>query len=243
MNIKGWQAVIFAATFFTMVSRHSALAGWAMSKQKVHSNLGFSTTVIGSFDTVFLFFYALGNFVCGSLGDRYSARIVVPIGLTVAAACYGAVFHNQIALLGLADVSSIGIFYLLFAICGFSQAGVWPGGVAVISNWFSPSKRGVVMGFWAPSAAVGNIVGEQVAGLYFDVFDFKWEMCMFTTACLMLVSAGLFAMLVSQRPHESLLETEERGTLQTAKVVSETLDANGLKKRSISFWKAWLIPG
>lgn len=65
-----------------------------MSKLYVHQDLGFSTTVIGSFDTVFLFFYALGNFVSGNLGDRFSARVVVPIGVVVAASCYGAVIST-----------------------------------------------------------------------------------------------------------------------------------------------------
>jgi sugar phosphate permease len=87
MNIRGWQAVIFATTYFAMVARHSTLSGWSMSKEDVHEDLGFSTTVIGTFDTVILLFYAIGNFVNGHLGDNYPARVIVPIGVCVSAAC------------------------------------------------------------------------------------------------------------------------------------------------------------
>lgn len=113
----------------------------------------------------------------------------------------------------------------------------------MISNWFSVQKRGLVMGLWAPSAAVGNIVGQQIAGLYFDVLDFSWEQCLLTYASLMLVSAALFAILVTQRPNQSLLAKDERGKDHTAKGIAEFIEGKSPRKSSISFWKAWLIPG
>lgn len=203
--------MIFGLTFFAMVSRHSALSGWSMSKEQASDELGFSTTEIGAFDTVFLFFYALGNFVSGHLADHYPVRVVVPIGITVAAFCYAGVTLTQLAFLGLTGVNSFAGFVCLWAVSGFAQAGVWPGGIAVVSNWFPAKVRGTVMGLWAPSSAVGNIIGEQIASLYFEGIGLKWEHATLTFAFLMLLSAGLFAAFISQKPPDHLLPQEERG--------------------------------
>jgi sugar phosphate permease len=182
-----------------------------MSKEQVRDELGFSTTAIGAFDTVYLFFYALGNFVSGHLGDIYPVRVVVPVGMAVAAVCYAGVTPTQLAFLGLSGANSFAGFVCLWAVLGFAQAGVWPGGIAVVSNWFPAKVRGTVMGLWAPSSAVGNIIGEQIASLYFDGIGLKWEHATLTYACLMLLSAGLFAAFISQKPPDHLLPQDVRG--------------------------------
>lgn len=79
-----------------------------------------------------------------------------------------------------------------------------------MSNWFSARKRGAVMGLWSTSNALGNIVGQQIAGLYFDVFSLRWEQCLFTYAAMMLASAALFASLITKKPDEGLLARDER---------------------------------
>lgn len=83
--------VVFTVSFMAMVARHACLTSWSMIKQDVGDELDISVTILGAFETTYLFFYAIGNFICGSLGDRFPLRVVVPCGIFLAAAAYGGV--------------------------------------------------------------------------------------------------------------------------------------------------------
>mmetsp|Transcript_25771 Transcript_25771/g.45390 ORF Transcript_25771/g.45390 Transcript_25771/m.45390 type:complete len:344 (-) Transcript_25771:1372-2403(-) len=134
---------------------------------------------------------------------------------------------------------------LCFAITGLTQASVWPGGVAVISNWFAKESRGKVMGFWSSNAMVGNIVGQQVAGMLL-LLAFKWELVMLSTCGLLGVSAVLFAVLVRDKPPKTIIALSEGSSssrdFKVDAVSTEDGEAEGTKN-GISFWRAWCLPG
>lgn len=88
---KKWQAGMFAITFTSMVTRHACLSAWAISKTNVHRDEGFSKSELGFFDTSFLFFYAIGNFISGSLGDKFPIKYVTAVGMMIATGAYLAV--------------------------------------------------------------------------------------------------------------------------------------------------------
>lgn len=82
---------MFAVTFGAMVTRHACLSSWSISKTDVHEQQGFSKQELGYFDTSFLFFYAIGNFIAGVLGDKYPLRCVTPAGMLISTGAYLAV--------------------------------------------------------------------------------------------------------------------------------------------------------
>jgi MFS family permease len=67
------------------------------------------------------------------------------------------------------------------------------------------------MGIWITSGSIGNVLGQQIAGLYYGPLGLNWEDCLMTCAFLMILSALLFALFITQEPKESLLVRDERG--------------------------------
>lgn len=59
-----------------------------MSKSYVKADLGFTSAVFGTFDSVYLVFYSLGNFISGSLADHFPIRYVVSFGTFIAVCSY-----------------------------------------------------------------------------------------------------------------------------------------------------------
>lgn len=240
-QLKKRQACMFAVTFAAMVARHACLAAWSFSKAKIHEDEGFTKPELGYFDTSFLLFYALGNFISGSLGDNFPLRFVTSGGMLLAALAYLGVIATQIVFLGFSQQPIFLLYALCFAITGFSQASVWPGGVAVISNWFPKESRGKVMGFWSSNSMVGNIVGQQIAGLML-LFNFRWEVVMLVNCGLLCTTALAFAIFVRDKPSKMVLSLKDPPMLRTEAANTEEGETEAVKQ-GISFWNAWLLPG
>jgi sugar phosphate permease len=237
---------MFAVTFCAMVTRHACLSAWSISKTNVHEQEGFSKPELGYFDTSFLLFYAIGNFIAGVLGDNYPLRYVTSAGMLIATGAYLAVSPTQLVLLGYEGTSSFPAFIVFWAICGFCQSAVWPGGVAVISNWFPKQTRGRVMGFWSSNSSVGEVLGQQIGGLMLGVIGLSWEAVMLVTSLLMGGTALLFVVVVRDKPSKDLQEDYDQEysyrdilTGPPNYAVADSIHT----KRGISFWKAWLLPG
>lgn len=81
---KNSLAKTFSLTYSSMIVRRSALEIWSLSKSNIEISLGFSSTVLGIFDTVYLLSYALGEYINGMLCDRVGETLVVSLGLLTA---------------------------------------------------------------------------------------------------------------------------------------------------------------
>ncbi|XP_040294790.1 sugar phosphate exchanger 3 [Bufo bufo] len=134
-----------------------------------------ATIFLGLLDTIFLFSYAVGLFISGTIGDRLNMRYVLTFGMCLSAVTmfvFGTVtewlhFYNK-------------IFYcLIWVINGLLQSTGWPCVVAVMGNWFGKSGRGVVFGLWSACASVGNILGAFLAS---SVLRYGYEYAFLVTA-------------------------------------------------------------
>jgi sugar phosphate permease len=113
-----------------------------------------------------------------------------------------------------------------------------------MGNWFNKETRGSVMGIFSASSSFGDILGQQTGAFFAQFSNVEWEYIMITTTCYVLISAFLF-LLVEEKPNESLLPQSNTIPLEpTIPDTEATLDAEKpKKKKGISFWKAWLLPG
>jgi sugar phosphate permease len=222
---------MFAVTFLAMITRHACLSAWAISKTNVHDEEGFSKPELGYFDTSFLFFYAIGNFISGVLDDNFPLRYVTP---------------TQIIFFGYGGAPNFAAFMVFWAISGIAQSAVLPGGVAVISNWYPKRTRGQVMGWWSSNSSVGDIVGQQIGGLMLGVMGLNWKAVMLVTSSLLGASAILFAFVVRDKPSKDLIEQDQADFSyrdMQEEEVTHTPEVPETQKKGISFWKAWLLPG
>lgn len=109
-----------------------------------------------------------GMFYSGHLADSLDLRKFLFVGcmLTGLVTCaYGCAFFL--------DVHTVQYFYAVQALAGLAQSTAYPAVVAVVANWFGPSKRGLIMGAWAAHMTVGNVLGS-VLGAWLLQFGWGW---------------------------------------------------------------------
>jgi len=203
----------------------------------VNSTLGFSTAWLGSFDSAYLFCYALGNYISGMIGDNFLIRFAVPTGMALAALNY-----VVMAILCFAEVEAEGAFIVLWGFQGLFQSIVWPGTVSIMANWFSKKRRGSIMGFWCSNASVGDICGTY-GSLVLLVIGVQWQFVIVMNLIFILVVAGLFLAFVRDSPSKIPGVTNEEISLLDLYNFKEEEEPDKVRKQGISFWKAWLLPG
>lgn len=71
-----------------------------------------------------------------------------------------------------------------------------------MSNWFPRKFRGFLIGLWATSPNVGNIIGVQLAALLLRGFDNRWYWLMLTISVLFLSFAVLIYSLLLPEPEK-----------------------------------------
>lgn len=113
------------------------------------SSLGLSETQTGAILSAFFFSYALGQVPAGWLSDRFGARSMLPMYITV--------WSLGTALTGLAN----GFAMLMAArlLFGIAQAGCYPTAGSLIKRWTALPSRGRASSI----VAVGGRVGGAVA--------------------------------------------------------------------------------
>ncbi|CAK4927842.1 unnamed protein product [Aphanomyces euteiches] len=93
-------------------------------------------------------------------------------------------------------------------------------------NWFEKRERGAVMGLWSANASAGNILGTAVVALMYIAIPDK-------------TIAWKVAMTVPE-PHQRKYVGFSDGD---GVDMNTLLESNQSKRKGISFWHAWLIPG
>ena len=235
--LKHQQRWVFTLTFLCMVGRHSGMEGWYMVKPQVSLASGFTGTILGSIDTAFLISYAIGNFVGGSLGDSTSLKNVVGWSMVLTGVSYYCV-----VLLGLFEIYQASLYIALFTLNGFLQSAVWPGCVAILSNWFSSENRGRIMGIWASNSSVGDIAGALIASLLQTFLHFSWPVVMFGTASISVIVGVMFLLTVEERPKKEIFDLAFAENLSAEPMMDRPSTWKQVK-RGIPFLDAWLIQG
>ena len=98
-----------------MVANHISREAWYQIKFKIKDSWGFSETVLGGLDSTFLFFYAAGLYMAGDIEDRFSTRLVMPVGMA-----FSACWIFLMSVLGFLDAPIIGVYFVLWALNGLS---------------------------------------------------------------------------------------------------------------------------
>src|SRR5262245_25208031 len=105
------QVRVFALTWISYASYYLGRKGLSVVKSRIDDELHVGVTALGAIDTAYLVAYAIGQFVCGALGDRWGARRMIAWGMLASAA----------ACLVFGASSSVWIFLAAFAANGLFQ--------------------------------------------------------------------------------------------------------------------------
>ena len=130
----------------------------------VAKELGLGIDQVGYIATAFILVYALGTLPLGILADRWNRKNIVAICV--------AIWSLATAFTALG--SGFWSLFISRMVLGIGEAGYYPAGTALLSDYFSRTKRAQVMSRWTAGALIGLmigfIVGGVVAGLGFGMW-------------------------------------------------------------------------
>lgn len=138
--------------------------------------------------TAFTLTYALGQFINGFLGDRYSPKKIMLIG------ALGGVIAN--ILFGFSG--SLLLFSILWAVNGYFSSMGWAPGCRILCNWFPEKRWGWWMGLYNFFPYLGGALVAPVAA--WSVERYGWRGAFIVCPAFLLGMAGLFALLGKSSP-------------------------------------------
>jgi MFS family permease len=173
----------------------------------IGKELHFNLSGIGYITSAFLVVLTLSAIPLGAWADRSSRKNIVALCV--------AIWSATTALTSLAI--NFGTLFVSRMILGIGQAGYFPAGTALLSDYYSREKRSRIMSWWSAGQLFGILggyfIGGAVAGLYFG----SWRLAFLITGIPGLALAYLMWRVREPRRNEA---DEESGTSPT-EVLSE----------------------
>ena len=122
---------------------------------RIAKELGFGLDGIGYVASAFLIVYTLSTIPLGIWADRTKRKNVVALCVAVwsAATAFTAVANSFISL------------FLSRMVLGIGEAGYFPAGTALMSDYFPRSRRSRIMSWWSTGQYVGLMIGFVVGGI------------------------------------------------------------------------------
>lgn len=151
--------LIAIATVINYIDRNALAVMWP----EIAPEIGATKEDYALLVTIFMVFYALGQFVFGKLFDRIGVRMGFALSIGV--------WSISIALHALA--TSILSFSIFRAMLGISEAGAWPGAVKANAEWFPPAERAFAQGIFNAGASIGAIISAPLIALLFLTLGWK----------------------------------------------------------------------
>ena len=181
-------ARIFAVTWLAYAGFYLCRKNFSVLMPLLQSQAGISKMRLADILFAYSLCYSAGQFLMGSLADRFSPRIVVGFGLAISAA----------ANLLMAGHTTYPFLLTLGMVNGMAQASGWPGLSKTMAAWFPPRMRGVVMGWWTTNYVFGGLAASVFAAWCVGAGD--WRNGFVYPAAALLAVAVIFALLVRDRP-------------------------------------------
>ncbi|MFZ6013737.1 MAG: MFS transporter, partial [Bacteroidota bacterium] len=144
-NQRSWRYRIFAITWFAYAGFYFGRKNFSVAMPSMANELGYSHQDLAMVISAFSFTYMAGQFLNGFLADRFSPRVIVGIGLIMAA----------IANFFMGWTGTLSVFIFLMGVNGLAQSTGWPGLLKNMSAWFGQKERGVVLSWWSTCYVVG----------------------------------------------------------------------------------------
>ncbi|HEX6110476.1 MAG TPA: MFS transporter [Ktedonobacteraceae bacterium] len=173
--------VMFSISFLNYLDRN-VLSGAA---NVVAHELGFGFDAIGVIASSFRVVYTLSTIPLGIWADRTKRKNVVAICVAI----------WSLATAFTAFANSFLTLFLSRMVLGIGEAGYFPAGTALMSDYFSRSKRSRIMSWWSVGQLIGILVGFVIGGVLAGIG--KWRLAFIFTGI-----PGLFLAFLAWRLRE-----------------------------------------
>jgi OPA family glycerol-3-phosphate transporter-like MFS transporter len=187
-----WRWTIFGVTWLAYAGFYLTRKAFSVAKNELKKPevLGLTKGQMAGMDGAYSAAYAAGQFLWGTLGDRYGTRRVILFGMMASIV--------TAALMGM--VSTAFWMGTMFAVQGLWQASGWAPLGKNMGEFFSQRERGGVMGFWCTNYALGGFIASNIAG--YAAKSYGWRYAFFVPAGLLMLIWILFLLFQRNRPED-----------------------------------------
>jgi OPA family sugar phosphate sensor protein UhpC-like MFS transporter len=187
-----WRWTIFGVTWLAYAGFYLTRKAFSVAKNELKKPevLGLTKAQMSAMDGAYSAVYAIGQFLWGTLGDRFGTRKVILFGMMASIV--------TAAIMGMVNVAWwMGV---MFALQGLWQASGWAPLGKNMAEFFSQRERGGIMGFWFTNYALGGFLASIIAGYAAETHG--WRYAFFVPAGLLALIWLLFLVFQRNRPED-----------------------------------------
>ena len=196
--------IMFAISFLNYMDRNV----FSAAANTIATELHLGIDQIGFIAFGFTIVYTLGTLPLGVWADRAKRKNVVAFCVIIwsLATAFTALANNFLSL------------FVSRMVLGIGEAGYFPAGTALMSDYFSREKRSRVMSWWSCGQLVGILVGFVIGGFVAGLYFGSWRLAFIFTGIPGLILAFLAWRLREPRRNEA---DEEAAALDPTSLVNE----------------------
>ncbi|OLB96149.1 MAG: hypothetical protein AUI15_14650 [Actinobacteria bacterium 13_2_20CM_2_66_6] len=151
----------------------------ASAGPSIEKDLGISDPQFGLLGTAFLLVYAIAALPFGYWADRGTRKHVIAVGVAI----------WSVATLFTGFARTFAQLFISRAVVGVGEAGYYPAGTSLLSDYFPKEQRSRVAAIWGAGSTVGIAIG--FAGGGFIAEKYGWPKAFFVAAIPGLILAAL----------------------------------------------------
>jgi sugar phosphate permease len=191
-HLRGWQLRVFWLLWGAYASYYLCRVNFAVAQPAILKEFpGWTNAQIGTIPSIYAIFYAAGQIINGTLGQRFGARHMMTAALVTA----------SLTNLLFSFTSSFPVMLALWAINGYAQSAGWSLLVQTLSNWNTSKRRGTVTGLMSTCYQVGNVVSWLLAGVLCD--SIGWRAAFWVPSLVLMPMALVFFVFIRNAPEEA----------------------------------------
>ncbi|HNU68936.1 MAG TPA: MFS transporter [Myxococcota bacterium] len=188
-RLTRWQVQTFATLWGGYASYYLCRMNFSVAQPMILKDFpDWSSAEIGLIPTVYAFTYAIGQFVNGQLGEKFGARKMMTLAMSIA------VITNLL----FSQVSSLPLMLLLWAVNGYAQSAGWSLVIKTLTNWTTTRHRGLLVGLISTCYQVGNVASWLLAGYVAGTYG--WRMAFMVPSIILAAMTVVLAVALRDDP-------------------------------------------
>ncbi len=196
-GVSGYASYVFWIMFSINLLNYLDRYVFTGAANIIARELGLSLSQVGFLASAFLAVYAVGTLPLGIWADRASRKNVIAICVTI----------WSLATVFTAAAGSFLTLFLSRMVLGIGEAGYYPAGTALLSDYFNREKRARTMSRWTAGSLSGLMLGFIAGGVIAGLGTGKWRLAFLFTGIPGLILAFLCFRLREPRRNEADEET------------------------------------
>lgn len=192
--MKTQRARIFAITWLAYAAFYLCRKNLSVAIPALEAGGVFTRFQLADILFAYSLAYSVGQLFGGSLGDRFSPRRLVTMGMLLSALASFAMGFSGVYL----------PFLALAVVNGAGQSMGWPGLVKNMASWFDATRRGTVMAWWSTNYVLGGFLATIFASWVIAhptlLSSWKWQRAFWLPSVLLSAIAVLFFIVDRDSP-------------------------------------------